>query len=272
MSWEQEQQQFWEWITRLRDLREDRPGIETLMSPHPGIGTVAAVAIYNNAYHQRLIQTASELYPVVYNTLGHEVFASLWLDYIAAFPPLPGPMSRLGEQLLNFTEQHPRFGNLPALLDLIELETAFIRLYDQPDQTALTRQQLVQLPPELWPQTVWQPCPDWKLMQSRFDLESYWTQMQQYLSQDEAIPGATDFAVPTLPPAETVYYLIRRAEHRMQFQRLSFPMWTFLNAIQNRKSFAELCEQLAAGFPDQDIPQLSLNLLLKSVDLGLICA
>src|SRR5690606_4241833 len=105
MSWEQEQQQFWEWITRLRDLRQDRPDIETLMSPHAGIDTVAAVAIYNNAYHQRLIQTASELYPVVYNTLGHDLFANLWLDYIAVHPPVPGPMARLGEQLLTFTKQ-----------------------------------------------------------------------------------------------------------------------------------------------------------------------
>src|SRR5690606_8648325 len=101
--------------------------------------------------------TASELYPVVYNTLGPDLFANLLLDYIAVHPPVPGPMARLGEQLLPFTKQHPRFGQLPALLDLIELETAFINLYDQPDIPALTREQLLQLPPEQWPQAIWSP-------------------------------------------------------------------------------------------------------------------
>jgi len=272
MNWEQEQQQFWEWITHLRDLRADRPQIETLMAPHAAIDTVAAVAIYNNAYHQRLIQTASELYPVVYHTLGHDVFSTLWLDYIAAFPPEPGPMAKLGDHLPAFTREHPRFGKLPALLDLIDLETAFIQLYDQPDVPAMTRQQLQQLPPGQWPQAIWKPCPDWRLMHSRFDLESYWSQMQQWLSREDVVPGTTDFPVPALPEDQQVYYLIRRNNHRMQFQRLSRPMWIFLGAVQAGESFAGICEQLAAEFPDQETPPLVLDLLLKSIDLGLIAA
>lgn len=272
MNWEQEQQQFWDWITQLRDLREDSPQISNLMAPHAAIDTVSAVAIYNNAYHQRLIQTAAELYPVVYHTLGHDVFSSLWLDYIAAFPPEPGPMSKLGDHLLAFTRQHPRFGQLPALLDLIELETDFIRLYDQPDVAALSRQDLLSIPPQQWPERVWHPCPDWTLMRSHFDLESYWTQMQQWLSRDDAVPGATDFAVPAIADGESVYYLIRRAAHRMQFQRLSPSMWLFLTAIQSGLSFADVCEKLAQAFPDQEIAQLSLSLLLKSIELGLLAA
>lgn len=270
MNWEQEQQQFWEWITQLRDLRHDDQQIHTLMAPHASIDTVAAVAIYNNAYHQRLIQTASELYPVVYHTLGHDVFASLWLDYTAAFPPEPGPMSRLGEHLLAFTREHPRFGQLPALLDLIELETAFIRLYDQPDVPAMSRQHLLAIPAQAWPQTVWAPCPDWTLMHSRFDLETYWSQMQQWLATPGVMAGTAEFAVPAFDEGNSAYYLIRRVAQRMQFQRLSLPMWVFLGGIQAGHPFADICEQLASAFPDQDIAQLSLSLLLKSIELGLL--
>lgn len=272
MNWEQEQQQFWEWITQLRDLRRDSRQIDQLMAPHAAIDTVAAVAIYNNAYHQRLIQTASELYPVVYHTLGHDVFANLWLDYIAAFPPEPGPMARLGEHLPEFTRQHPQFGQLPALLDLIELETALIRLYDQADVPAMTREQLLTVPAQQWPQTVWSPCPDWTLLRSDFDLESYWMQMQQWLAQPDVVPGMADFAVPALPGGQCAYYLIRRVAQRMQFQRLSLPMWEFLRALQAGLPFAHICEQLAERFPDQDIAQLSLSLLLKTIELGLLKA
>jgi hypothetical protein len=58
----------------------------------------------------------------------------------------------------------------------------------------------------------------------------------------------------------------------MQFQRINQAMMVFLLAIQQRVCFAGQCEQLAEQFPQEDIAQLSLTLLLKSIDLQLIRA
>lgn len=272
MNWQQEQQAFWDWMTRPQDLRDSAHAIDALMAPHQALSQVEAVAIYNNAYHQRLIQISSELYPVLYHTLGDEVYTRLWLEYIAAYPPRPGPMGLLGEHLLVFARQHAQFGQLPALLDIIELESLLISLFDKADEPTFTRSMLQALAVEHWPVMRFQAKQDWALMHSRFDLEGYWTLMQTHLANPSAVPGETGFSVPLHEPAQAVYYLVRRVNHRMQFQRINQAMQVFLHGIQLNYPFAELCEQLEGNFPQEDIAQLSLTLLLKSIDLQLLCA
>lgn len=272
MNWQQEQQAFWEWITRPQDLRNSAEAIDAIMAPHQALSRVEALAIYNNAYHQRLIQISSELYPVLYHTLGDAVYTRLWLEYIAQHPPRPGPMGLLGEHLLAFARQHAQFGQLPALLDIIELESLLITLFDTADEEPFTQQMLQSMPAEQWPVMCWQPRQDWALMTSCFDLEAYWVLMQTHLAKEHALPGETGFAVPIHEPAQTAFYVVRRVNHRMQFQRINQAMMVFLLAIQHKLCFADQCEQLAEQFPQEDTAQLSLTLLLKSIDLQLIRA
>lgn len=277
MNWQQEQQAFWDLITQPKDLRDSTDTINTLMAPHRELSAVEALGIYNNAYHQRLIQISSELYPVLYHTLGQDVYTRLWLDYIAQHPPRPGPMGTLGEQLLDFASQHEQFGKLPALLDIIALESLLINLFDKADEDTYTREMLLALPAERWPQMRWQAKQDWALLHSRFDLEKYWADMQQHLAKADAVPGESALAVPLYETAGKdadgrVCLLVRRVNHRMQFQQVNKAMALFLHGIKAGQNFAQLCETLADAFPDQDIPALSLQLLLKSIDLQLLTA
>lgn len=269
-SWQQEQQAFWDWITRPQDLRSDEEPISALFAPHRALSQVEALGIYNNAYHQRLIQISAELYPVTHNTLGEDVYTRLWLDYLAEHPPRPGPMGLIGEALPAFTRSHPQFGQLPALCDIIALETLLIELFDRADEPAMTRAQLQALAPEQWPAHYFVARGDWAVISSQFDLEDYWSKMQAYLKTESAVPGGADFSVQRHAGSQTVHYLIRRVNYRMQFQRIDDTLTVFLSAVQARLNFAEICEQLAQRFPDQQIPVLSLQLLLRSIDLGLI--
>lgn len=278
MTWQQEQQAFWDLITKPRDLRDSSDTIKMLMAPHRELSAVEALGIYNNAYHQRLIQISSELYPVVYHTLGQDVYTRLWLDYIAEHPPRPGPMGTLGEQLLPFTRQHAQFGKLPALLDIIALESLLIGLFDKPDEQPYSREMLVALPAQDWPHARWQAKQDWALLHSRFDLEKYWADIQQHLTKKDAVPGDSGLTVPVYDNAagkdggDRRCLLIRRVNHRMQFQQVNPAMALFLAGVQAGHHFAQLCETLAGAFPDQDIPALSLQLLLKTIELELISA
>lgn len=272
MNWQEEQQAFWDWITRPQDLRDSSEAIQQMFTPHRELSQIEALAIYNNAYHQRLIQISAELYPILYHTLGDEVYTRLWLEYLAQHPPRPGPMSLLGENLHSFASAHARFGKLPAMLDIIELETLLISLFDRRDQPSYTLSQLQALPPEAWPETCWVAREDWALMQSEFDLEAYWAAMQRYLGSGEAVPGEAPFGVDRWPASDAppAFYLVRRVQHRMQFQRINAAMFSFLTGIQRGESFAQICAALAGKFPDQDIAALSLQLLLKTVDLELL--
>lgn len=273
MRWEEEQQAFWDWITKPQDLRDSADAIASMFAPHRELSGVEALGIYNNAYHQRLINISAELYPILYHTLGTAVYTRLWLEYLAEYPPRPGPMSLLGENLHAFACQHTQFGQLPAMLDIIELETLLIALFDRADQDAFKLTDLQQLTAEQWPTAHWQTRDDWALMRSEFDLEAYWAAMQRYLASTEATPGEVPFGVERANPEALPtgnFYLVRRVQHRMQFQRINAHMYCFLRTLRKGNNFADICSRLAQQFPDQDIPTLSLNLLLKSIELELL--
>lgn len=272
MNWRDQQQQFWDWITRPQDLHDSSAAIDELFAPHTGLSKVEALAIYNNAFHQRLIQTASEMYPVLYNTLGQDVFTSLWLGYLSTNLPRPGAMSNMTDKLLDYVLADEQFGVLPALHDIVRVETLMIELFDRADEPIWDIEELQALPPDDWAAMVWQPRHDWALLSSRFDLQLYWQQMHTHI-ETGAEAGSASFGVsPADPNISEIHYLLRRHQHRMQFQSIDKTLAVFLQAIQDGLCFANICTHLAEQYPNEDIPQLSLALLLKTIDLELLHA
>ncbi|MGJ8688382.1 MAG: HvfC/BufC family peptide modification chaperone [Gammaproteobacteria bacterium] len=272
MNWKEEQAQFWAWINRPQDLSEKADSIAALMAPHSHIGQAQAVSIYNNAFHQRLIDVSSALFPVLYNTLGAALYTQLWLGYMAAYPPRNGPIHLVGEHLHTYLQAHPQFGALPAAADIVQLESHLTYLFDKADEPAYTLAALQALPQEDWSGMHWHPKQDWALFQSQFDLEKYWRQMQAFIA-NEGEPGNTTFSIEALTPApsEAPNYLVLRKDQRMQFQLIRPEFATFLMAIQRREDFAHICVTLAQAYPEHDIPALSLSLLLRAIELELLC-
>src|SRR5690554_40247 len=155
MSWQQEQEQFWQWINQPRNLAEEADDIAELLAPHSHLSQAEALAIYNNAYHQRLIDLSSQLFPVLFHTLGADLYAGLWLSYMAQYPPRMGPIHQVGSHLADFLAQHEQFGSLPAAADIARLETLLISLFDKVDESTYSLEQLRALPPDAWPTMVW---------------------------------------------------------------------------------------------------------------------
>ncbi len=274
MNWREQQQQFWDWITRPQDLHESSVAIDELFAPHTGLSKVEALGIYNNAFHQRLIQIASEMYPVMYNTLGQDVFAQLWLGYLSTNLPRPGAMSKMTDKLLDYVLTHEQFEALPALHDIVQVETLMIELFDRADEPIWTVERLQALPADDWAAMTWQPRHDWALLSSLFNLQQYWQLMHAHI-QSGADAGSASFGVTPADPDNAhfqLHYLLRRHQHQMQFQSISQALFVFLQAIQDGLCFADICTRLAEQFPTEDIPRLSLSLLLKTIELELLHA
>lgn len=273
MSWEEEQARFWQWVTRPLDLQQDADEIASLLAPHSHLSQAQALSIYNNAYHQRLVDVSSAVFPVLYNTLGRELYRQLWIAYMGEHPPRNGPINHVGGELPAFLREHEQFRALPALADMAQLECLLTGLFDVADEAPYTLAMLRQLPEQDWPTQRWQAKQDWTLLQTRFDLEAYWRQMQSHL-QAGGEPGAAEASITLLPEVDTRFpnLLVFRRAQRMQFQRIPAAFGLFLQGIQRGETFAALCAELAAGFPEQDIPALSLNLLLRAIELELLRA
>lgn len=273
MNWEQEQAQFWAWISRPQDLEQSADEIAALLAPHSQLSQAEALGIYNNAYHQRLVEVSSALFPVLFHTLGRDLYTRLWIGYMEAYPPRNGPIHRVGEHLHTYVSTHPSFAALPAVADIVRLESLLTALFDRIDETPYSLAQLQALPQDDWPTMRWQAKQDWVMFHSRFDLEQYWRLMQAFMAQDGE-PGSTDFAITALappPPPAVPNYLVLRQNQRMQFQVIRPEMAVFLEGVQAQLDFAGLCVTLAEAFPEQEIPSLSLRLLLRALELELLC-
>lgn len=268
MNWRDEQRQLWEWIRQPSPPQPGQNGLQTLFSAPAGLSRQAALGIYHNAYHQRLLHIAGELYPGLQRTLDSETFEALWLDYFQQFPPEPGPVSTLGRHLPGFLSDHPVYRDLPALLDIARLENHFIALFEQPDEPVYRRAQLETLPPDQWSATRWQVRQDWTLMQSRFDLQGYWERLREHFADPAAEPGSAPFGVPALDAPG--WLLIHRQGGSMQLRRVTGPMAVFLEGLRAGLDFADLCRELASHYPDRDIAALGLALLLQTIDWELL--
>jgi len=272
MSWQQEQQQFWQWINRPRNLADDADDIAQLLAPHSHLSQAEALAIYNNAYHQRMVELSSQLFPVLFHTLGSELFTTLWIGYMGQFPPRMGPATQIGDHLSEYLAKHQRFGKLPAATDIARLEYLLTSLFDKADESVYSLDQLRALPPEAWPTMIWPPRQDWALMRTVFDLEQYWQEVKPYIEAG-GTPGETPFSLTLLasPPLSGVpNLLVYRRQHTMHILTISPALGVMLAGIQEGRNFARICEELAALFPDQDVAALSLQTLLAALELELL--
>lgn len=269
MNWQEEQAAFWRWIVEPPQANTAIDA-EQLMAPHQQLSSQEALGIYQNAYWGRLLQTASELYPVTYYTLGETAHQQLWVGYLQAYPPKPGPMSQLGKDLLTYCQQHDPYRNLPALLELVALETRLVELFESADLPRYTRQDLQNNPPEQWAALSWTVTGDWTVMPVRFDLETYWLKIQAYRQEEGATPGSADFVVPRFEDNQPHQLLIRRQNYKMHFQQISQTFADFISGIKAGNDFATLCESLSRHYPAADVPVKSLNYLLQAIDLELL--
>ena len=273
MNWEQEQAQFWAWISKPQDLVQSADEIAALLAPHSQLSQAEALGIYNNAYHQRLVEISSALFPVLFHTLGRDLYTRLWIGYMGAYPPRNGPIHRVGEHLHTYVIEHPKFEGLPAVADIVQLESLLTALFDKVDEPPYTLAELQALPQDDWPAMQWQAKQDWAMFYSRFDLEQYWRSMQEFIRQ-EGEPGTTDFAITALAPSSfsaLPNYLVLRRNQRMEFQFIRPELAIFLEGVRSQLDFAGLCVALAEAFPEQEIPSLSLRLLIRAIELELLC-
>lgn len=270
MSWRDEQRWFWEQIRRPEPPDAGEEQLAHHMAGHSRISRRAALNIYHNAYHQRLLHFASELYPVMQRTLDTAFFNRLWLDYFQQYPPTPGPVSTIGRALPGFLAADPDYRRLPALHDIAVLENHFINLFEAPDERAMTREQLQALAPDQWSATRWPARGDWTLMLSAFDLPGYLEQVRDHFSDPEQLPGSAPFGVEPLESAR--WFLIHRQDQTMQLRRLTGPMTLFLQGVAGGRDFATQCQHLAEQYPERDIPSLSLALLLQAIDWELLAS
>jgi hypothetical protein len=231
--------------------------LERVITRSRALTAAERLAIYANAYHNRLMECLGEVFPMLKRTLGDDGFDALAFGYLQEFPSRSYTLNELGRHFADFLEQtrplheepegsaietstskqdqpvHPNWAEF--LIDLARLEWAIYEVFDGPGvegQTLLTADQLLAIPAERWPESRLVPVVCLTLLSTRFPVNDYFTDLRN-THVDEVLPMPA--------PADSFVALTRRdfVVRRYNLSHLEFEL---LKGIKEGLSVGEALE------------------------------
>lgn len=214
------------------------------------------LAIYANAYRQRLVDALADTFAKTCAVLGAEAFEATALAFVAGQPPTHQNLREFGAGFAaHLRETLP---DRPQAAELAQLDRALRRAFDGADSAVLGGAELGAVPSEAWGALRLTPVPTALLLRFEHNTVAMW----QALDDDHPPPPAQRGDV-------AVDWLIWRKELQPHFRSLVPTEAALLRAMLAGSSFAAACEQ-AAGESDDDITPLIGQCLRVWVDDGVL--
>jgi hypothetical protein len=217
------------------------------------------LAIYRNAYQVRLIDALNDTYPVLHALLGDETWIALGEAYVAAYPSSYRSIRWYGGELADFLTRSAPFSDEPILAEVASLEWTLAEVFDARDAQALTRAELSAIEPQRWSALRFEFHPSLRRLEFYWNTAAVWKAM----SQDETPPR------PAREERPAPWVLWRR-DLQNYFRSMTAAESAALDAALRGFSFGEICEDLAAVLPEDEIPAAAAGLLGTWADSGII--
>jgi len=124
---------------------------ERHLLPSRSLSPAQRIAIYQNAYLQRLEECLQGDFPAVRAVAGEARFAELARAYLERHPSRHWSLNPLGRHFARFLERDaPRGPRQRLLVELAELEWAMQEVFEARPSSALAPQALTEIAPERW--------------------------------------------------------------------------------------------------------------------------
>ena len=191
------------------------------------------LAIYANAYRQRLVDALADAFAKTRAVLGAEAFEASALHYINEHPPETRNLRWFGAEFA--THLHGVFPAHAALAELAQLDWSLRQAFDGPDSPVLASADLASVPPEAWAVLRLVPVPTAGLLRFEHNTVALWQALDDEAEAPAIVRG--DVAVD---------WLVWRKELQPHFRSLHPVEAALLRAMLGGASFAQACEQAQA--------------------------
>ena len=217
--------------------------------------------VYRNAYVARLAEILGEDYEQLHAYLGDQHFARLVRAYIAANPSDQRSARWFGRHLPAFISAGEAYAAHPEIAELAALEKALADVFDGPDATPLTIEELASVSPEAWPSLLFTPHPAGLRLTFGTNAADIWTALKA-----EATPPKPQ----RLPEPQAI--LVWRQEFMSRFRPLVPEEAMLWDEAAKGVRFGVLCEMVAT-FAGEDAAELRAATYLKGwIDTGILTA
>jgi len=241
---------------------ERRPVIENAVVADAKADAPERLKVYAEAYRSRLLEVLGKDYPALRAMLGEAEFHRLGSAYIDAHPSSTPSVRWFGRHLARYLKQEaPRRA---VLSELAAFEWAQGEVFDAPDATVLSVEDIARIPASAWPglRLVLHPA------QRRLDL------VWNVPAIAQAVAAAAKPPRPTAGPARVVWLLWRHVLD-IRWRSLEPGEADALDAAHRGATFGEICERIGARIERIESGQAALyaaSLLKRWVADGLVAA
>jgi len=225
----------------------------------PPLPVVERLAIYKNAYRVRLIDALHDTHPVLHGLIGDELWIALGDAFVGAHPSPFRSIRWYGRELASFVAATPPFDDSPILSEVATLEWTLSEVFDAADADSIQRSALGTVPPEAWSGLKFTFHPSLRRLKFEWNTAAVWKAM----SADETPPQPQQADSPAP-------WLLWRRDLQNYFRSMSEPEAAALDAALNRRSFGQICEDLSAWMPEDEVPAAAAGFLGAWADNGII--
>ncbi len=209
------------------------------------------IQVYSDAYFLRLRDVLLEDFPRVAALLGAEQFDQLVANYLEEFPSQQPSVRHLGRALAEFLRRRE---DMPkCLADLAELEWARVEVFDAPDTTCATIEDLVSILADEWPTLRFRAIPAMQILRAQYPVHQLW-------SDDESLEVSA---------AETSLRVWRKNDFEVLHAPTDARESAALYKMISGEPFAAICDSFA-DLPEMVAAQEATALLARWIQDGII--
>jgi hypothetical protein len=242
-----------------RHLLGEESSVTAAIVDAPPLPAADRLAIYRNAYQVRLIDALHESYPVMHGLLGDEAWVELGQAYVAAHPSVFRSIRWYGRELPEFLAASTPYSEAPILAEVALLEWTLTEVFDATDALSLPRSALSAVEPSAWGGLTLEFHPSLRRLAFSWNTAAVWKAM----IQDETPPR------PEMAPAP-MPWLLWRQNLQNYFRSMNAVESAALDSALRGRNFAQLCEDLGALLPQEEIPPAAASLLGAWADSGIL--
>jgi hypothetical protein len=215
--------------------------------------------VYAEAYRLRLIEALMADYPVLLALLGEDDFAALERVYAEVHPSRYASIRWFGRHLRRFLQDDAKYRERPELAELAAFEWALSEAFDAAEAQVVSPEALAALPAARWPDLRLRFHPTLRRVELRFNTPEVWRALNQKASP---------------PPFEALdspqAWIVWRSDLKLFFRRLEAPEAQAFDALYQNRRFADVCEDLCAWLPAENVAATAAGFLARWLTEGWI--
>jgi hypothetical protein len=217
------------------------------------------LAIYADAYRARLSEGLESNFPILAKLMGASEFQRLARRYIEGHESRHRSIRWYGDQLAQFLSEDATYRDAAVLADLATFEWTMTEAFDAADAQAMALEELSRRTPQEWADLQLRAHPSLRRVHLSWNAPQIWKAIQE----GESPPQAQCESTPRC-------WLLWRQELQVFFRSADPVEAAAIEALQGRRTFGELCVELAERLGAAEAPRRAASLMRGWVESGMI--